>query len=130
MGWWALFRVAHLHIDVQETSLHHLESEPHLHPGADSIEEALVCVRIHVHEVAMHGRESQYEAQEQTHQPRHFLFEVKGFYVPIIRVYTWQKGNIALEKVRVVTAHTWPGKQYGYGRRATRHEENPRSVQE
>ena len=64
LGWWALFGVEYLHINVQKATLHYFKSEPHLHPGADSIKEALLCVRIHAYEVPAHGGKSQHQAQK------------------------------------------------------------------
>ena len=43
----------HLDVDVQKASLHHLEGKAHLHAGADAVEIALFCVRVHAGEVAV-----------------------------------------------------------------------------
>lgn len=64
LGWWALFRIAHLHVNVQKATLHYLKSEPHLHTGTNSVEEALICVSVHAHKVPAYGGKNQQQAQE------------------------------------------------------------------
>ena len=55
----------HLHVDVQEASLRHLEDEAHLGARGDPLEEALLCMRVNADEVARdRGQEGGQEHQQ------------------------------------------------------------------
>ena len=62
--WWVLFRNTHLDVNVEKSAFYHLESEAHLHPRTDSVEEAFLGVRINANKVAANGGESTNEAHK------------------------------------------------------------------